>query len=85
MKVTSTTKKIISHYTHENVGVRSNIMRILGQGKLGGTGRMIILPADQGFEHGPDRSFAVNPPAYDPLPPSTSIDGSFCLCAPLGL
>ena len=66
MKVTSTTKKIISNYTHENVGVRSNLMRILGQGKLGGTGRMIILPVDQGFEHGPDRSFAVNPPAYDP-------------------
>ena len=66
MKVTSTTKKIISHYTHENVGVRSNLMRILGQGKLGGTGRMIILPVDQGFEHGPDRSFAINPPAYDP-------------------
>ena len=62
MKVTSTTKKIISYYTHENVGVRSNLMRILGQGKLGGTGRMIILPVDQGFEHGPDRSFAVNPP-----------------------
>ena len=38
MKVTSITKKIISHYTHENVGVRSNLMRILGQGKLGGTG-----------------------------------------------
>ena len=53
MKVTSTTKKTISHYTHENVGVRSNLMRMLGQGKLGGTGRMIILPVDQGFEHGP--------------------------------
>jgi class I fructose-bisphosphate aldolase len=27
---------------------------------------MIILPVDQGFEHGPGRSFAPNPPAYDP-------------------
>jgi len=27
---------------------------------------MVILPVDQGFEHGPARSFAVNPPAYDP-------------------
>ena len=60
MKVTNTTRKIISNYTHENIGVRSNLMKILGHGKLGGTGRMIILPVDQGFEHGPDRSFAVN-------------------------
>ena len=66
MKVTNTTRKIISNYTHENIGVRSNLMKILGHGKLGGTGRMIILPVDQGFEHGPDRSFAVNSPAYDP-------------------
>jgi class I fructose-bisphosphate aldolase len=27
---------------------------------------MIILPVDQGFEHGPARSFGVNPEAYDP-------------------
>jgi len=87
MKVTSTTKKIISHYTHENVGVRSNLMRMLGQGKLGGTGRMIILPVDQGFEHGPDRSFAVNPPAYDPnYHHQLAIDaGLSAYAAPLGL
>ena len=87
MKVTSITKKIISHYTHENVGVRSNLMRILGQGKLGGTGRMIILPVDQGFEHGPDRSFAVNPPAYDPnYHHQLAIDaGLSAYAAPLGL
>jgi fructose-bisphosphate aldolase, class I len=33
---------------------------------LAGTGRLLILPVDQGFEHGPARSFAPNPPAYDP-------------------
>jgi len=27
---------------------------------------VLILPVDQGFEHGPARSFAPNPPAYDP-------------------
>ena len=27
---------------------------------------MVILPVDQGFEHGPARSFGPNPPAYDP-------------------
>ena len=87
MKVTNTTKKLISHYTHENVGVRSNLMRILGQGKLGGTGRMIILPVDQGFEHGPDRSFAVNPSAYDPnYHHQLAIDaGLSAYAAPLGL
>jgi class I fructose-bisphosphate aldolase len=36
------------------------------QGRLGGTGRLLILPVDQGVEHGPARSFAPNPPAYDP-------------------
>jgi class I fructose-bisphosphate aldolase len=87
MKVTSTTKKIISHYIHENVGVRSNLMKMLGQGKLGGTGRMIILPVDQGFEHGPDRSFAVNSPAYDPnYHHQLAIDaGLSAYAAPLGL
>ena len=87
MRVSNTTKKIISNYTHENVGVRSNLMRILGQGKLGGTGRMIILPVDQGFEHGPDRSFAVNPAAYDPnYHHQLAIDaGLSAYAAPLGL
>ena len=87
MKVTNTTKKIIANYTHENVGVRSNLMRMLGQGKLGGTGRMIILPVDQGFEHGPDRSFAVNPAAYDPnYHHQLAIDaGLSAYAAPLGL
>src|SRR3569623_3019204 len=36
------------------------------QGRLGGTGKMIILPVDQGFEHGPARSLAITEPAYDP-------------------
>ena len=87
MKVTNTTKKIIANYTHENVGVRYNLMRMLGQGKLGGTGRMIILPVDQGFEHGPDRSFAVNPAAYDPnYHHQLAIDaGLSAYAAPLGL
>tara|TARA_B100001248_G_C27397136_1_gene466374 strand:- start:2567 stop:3409 length:843 start_codon:yes stop_codon:yes gene_type:complete len=40
---------------------------MLNHGRLGGTGKMVILPVDQGFEHGPARSFAINPNAYDPL------------------
>jgi class I fructose-bisphosphate aldolase len=40
--------------------------RMLNHGRLRGTGKMVILPVDQGFEHGPARSFAKNPDGYDP-------------------
>lgn len=66
MKLTSEVKKILSAYEGENGGVKTNLARILMNGKLGGTGKLVILPVDQGFEHGPDASFAPNPPAYDP-------------------
>jgi class I fructose-bisphosphate aldolase len=66
MKLTRKVKQIISHYESDNLGTKSNLARMLMHGKLGGTGKMIILPVDQGFEHGPARSFAVNPDAYDP-------------------
>lgn len=60
-------RDILSWYRGENPGVLMNLYRLLNHGRLGGTGHMIILPVDQGFEHGPGRSFAPNPPAYDPL------------------
>jgi len=66
MRVTKKVKQILSHYEGEVPGVKANLARMLMQGKLGGTGKMIILPVDQGFEHGPDASFAPNPDAYDP-------------------
>lgn len=66
MKLTRKVKEILSWYESDNPGTRANLARILMQGKLGGTGRMVILPVDQGFEHGPARSFAPNPAAYDP-------------------
>lgn len=59
--------EILSWYDFENPGVRANLARILNHGKLGGTGKFVILPVDQGFEHGPARSFAPNPAGYDPL------------------
>jgi class I fructose-bisphosphate aldolase len=59
-------REILSWYDAENAGVRTNLARMLQHGTLAGTGRMVILPVDQGFEHGPARSFAMNPPAYDP-------------------
>ena len=66
MKITPKVKKILSCYESDNVGTKTNLARMLMHGKLGGTGKMVILPVDQGFEHGPDRSFAINPDAYDP-------------------
>jgi class I fructose-bisphosphate aldolase len=53
-------------YSNENAGIKTNIIRILMHGKLGGTGKLIILPVDQGFEHGPDKSFSTNATSYDP-------------------
>ena len=66
MKLTRKVKSILDNYSADSPGVKANLARILMQGKLGGTGKMVILPVDQGFEHGPARSFAVNPDAYDP-------------------
>jgi len=66
MQVTEQIKKILSYYESDNPGTKGNLARILMEGKLGGTGKLVILPVDQGFEHGPARSFAPNPAAYDP-------------------
>jgi fructose-bisphosphate aldolase, class I len=66
MKITPRVREILSWYEGENPGVKANLARLLLTGRLSGTGKMVILPVDQGFEHGPGRSFAVNPPAYDP-------------------
>ncbi|HVR61895.1 MAG TPA: class I fructose-bisphosphate aldolase [Polyangia bacterium] len=65
--MTERVRQILSWYGSDNPGTLTNLARLLGAGKLAGTGRLLILPVDQGFEHGPARSFAVNPPAYDPL------------------
>jgi class I fructose-bisphosphate aldolase len=65
--MTPRVREILGWYQGENPGVLTNLARMLNHGRLGGTGRMVILPVDQGFEHGPGRSFAMNPPAYSPL------------------
>jgi class I fructose-bisphosphate aldolase len=59
-------QEILGWYGSDNPGTLGNLARMLNHGRLGGTGKLVILPVDQGFEHGPARSFAVNPPAYDP-------------------
>jgi fructose-bisphosphate aldolase, class I len=59
-------KFILNQYENTNAGIKANLGRILMSGKLSGTGKLVILPVDQGHEHGPDKSFMVNPEAYDP-------------------
>ena len=66
MKVTQKVRKILSNYESDNPGTKASLARILMHGRLAGTGNMVILPVDQGFEHGPGRSFAMNEDAYDP-------------------
>ncbi|MDN5247642.1 MAG: class I fructose-bisphosphate aldolase [Wolbachia endosymbiont of Tyrophagus putrescentiae] len=80
-------KKILSYYESDNPGTRANLTRILMHGKLGNTGRLVILPVDQGFEHGPIKSFEVNPDAYDPCYHfQLAVDaGVSAYAAPLGM
>ena len=87
MKTTRAVQKILGHHEGETPGVKANLARMLMTGKLGGTGKMIILPVDQGFEHGPARSFAPNPAAYDPhYHYQLAIDaGLNAYAAPLGI
>ncbi|WP_316014545.1 class I fructose-bisphosphate aldolase [Roseobacter sp. HKCCA0434] len=87
MKTSRIVRNILANYEGETPGVKANLARMLMQGKLGGTGKMIILPVDQGFEHGPARSFAPNPAAYDPhYHYQLAIDaGLNAYAAPLGM
>lgn len=79
-------KEILSYYKSENPGVIKNLARLMNTGKLAGTGKFVILPVDQGFEHGPARSFAPNPAGYDPLYHAELAIESGCnaYAAPLG-
>ncbi len=85
--MTKRVREILSYYDSDNGSVRNNLSRMLNHGKLAGTGKFVILPVDQGFEHGPARSFAMNPPAYDPRYHfQLAIDaGCNAFAAPLGL
>lgn len=64
--MTPRVREILSWYGADNPGTLTNLARLLNHGRLAGTGKMVILPVDQGFEHGPARSFAKNPDGYDP-------------------
>ncbi len=79
-------EQILSNYAGENPGVIGNLRRLMNTGRLAGTGKIVILPVDQGFEHGPARSFAPNPPGYDPgYHPALAVEsGCNGYAAPLG-
>ncbi len=64
--MTPRVREILSWYGSDNPGTLSNLARLMNHGRLKGTGKMVILPVDQGFEHGPARSFGMNPDGYDP-------------------
>jgi class I fructose-bisphosphate aldolase len=87
MRITRNVKKILNYYESDNPGVKANLARILMSGRLAGTGKLVILPVDQGFEHGPARSFAKNKIAYDPhYHFKLAIDaGLSAYAAPLGM
>ncbi len=86
MALSDRVQQILSWYGSENPGVRANLVRMLNHGALAGTGKLVILPVDQGFEHGPARSFAPNPEGYDPLYHAQLAVDSGCnaYAAPLG-
>lgn len=87
MKASRTVQKILANYEGDTPGVKGKLCQMLMTGKLAGTGKMVILPVDQGFEHGPARSFAANPAAYDPhYHYQLAIDaGLNAYAAPLGM
>lgn len=79
-------EKILANYVGESPGVIGNMRRMLDHGTLAGTGKMVILPVDQGFEHGPGRTFGPNPSGYDPgyHPKLATESGCNAYAAPLG-
>ncbi len=85
--MTDQVREILGYYDGERPGVKANLARLLMQGRLAGSGKLVILPVDQGFEHGPARSFAANPAAYDPryVFDLAIAAGLSALAAPLGL
>jgi class I fructose-bisphosphate aldolase len=64
--MSSRVDEILSWYPTMGPATRANLGRLLMHGRTGGTGKLVVLPVDQGFEHGPGRSFAPNPAGYDP-------------------
>ena len=84
--MSETVERILANYAGESPGVIGNLRRILNTGTLAGTGKLVVLPVDQGFEHGPARTYAPNPEGYDPeYHPGLAVEaGCNAYAAPLG-
>ena len=52
--------------TDRSARVLGSLQALFGNGRLGGTGYVSILPVDQGIEHSAGASFAPNPVYFDP-------------------
>lgn len=64
--MTPRVREVLSWYGADNIGVLTNLARILNHGRLRGTGKMVLLPVEGGITEGPAQSFARNPDGYDP-------------------
>jgi len=56
----------IHRVSDRNIQVLRNLQRIIGHGRLGGSGYLSVLPVDQGIEHSGGSAFAPNPDYFDP-------------------
>ena len=78
--------EILSWYPALTGEQSENLLKFLTYGRIGGSGKFVILPVDQGFEHGPGRSFESNPAMYDPVNQAELAIAAGCnaYAAPLG-
>lgn len=87
MKLTPIVRRILANYEGETPGVKTQIARVLMNGALKGTGKLLMCAVDQGFEHGPLATFAPRPEFYDPqaIYRMAIAQGFSAFAAPLGL
>lgn len=87
MQISEPVQKILSFYESDNPGTKANLVRLLMHGRMRGTGSLLVLAVDQGFEHGPGRSYGMNQAAYDPhFHYKLAVDaGLSAYAAPLGM
>ena len=67
MKINGQVQKILGNYESDNPGTKANLARILMHGKLGGTGKLLILPVDQGVEHRPKAAVLPGDPGEEAI------------------
>ena len=66
MQVTPAVEAILGNHRSDNLGSKADPARTRMQRMPSSIGNLVVPLVDQGFEHGPARSFAPNPAAYGP-------------------